>query len=455
MHPKKNSSNPYNAAQSHKITQSCSTTQSHEAAQSHKAAQSDQQTDFCSPQTSSHTPNASDKPAASMLYRKDKKGNDLSILGYGCLRFSKKHGQIDLDKTEKEILAAIEAGVNYFDTAYVYSGSEAALGTILERTHKRDEVLIATKLPHYLIKSKAGMERCFQEELKRLKTDHIDYYLMHMLTDLATWKKLCTLGIDEWIQEKLANGQIGSIGFSYHGNTANFIELIDAYDWDFCQIQYNYMDEHTQAGRKGLQYAASRNIPVIIMEPLRGGRLVNLLPESARTLFAKAQKTPAETAFRWLWDQPEVTMVLSGMNSLKMVQENVLCAAHSPVGCLTAEEKELIEQVKQEIQQKIKVGCTGCGYCMPCPHQVDIPGVFRCYNEIYTDNLKTARKEYLQCMAFRKQPHSASNCIGCGKCEKHCPQNIEIRKELKNAAEKLESPKYKLFCKAISFFKLW
>lgn len=390
-----------------------------------------------------------------MLYRTDKKGNQLSILGYGCLRFSKKRGQIDLNKTEKEILAAIKAGVNYFDTAYVYTGSEAALGTILERNHLRDSVYIATKLPHYLIKSRAGMERCFQEELKRLKTDHIDYYLMHMLTDLPTWKKLCSMGIDDWIQEKLNSGQIRNIGFSYHGSTANFIELIDAYDWDFCQIQYNYMDEHSQAGRKGLHYAASKGIPVIIMEPLRGGRLVHLLPESAKQLFSDAGCSPAGTAFRWLWNQPEVTVVLSGMNSMKMVSENVACASKALVGCLTEKEEKLIEQVKKEISKKIKVGCTGCGYCMPCPHNVDIPGAFRCYNEIYTDNPATARKEYLRCMAFRKQPHSASNCVGCGKCERHCPQGIKIRRELKRAAGELETPLYKLFCKIISLFRLW
>ena len=390
-----------------------------------------------------------------MLYRSDRKGTQLSILGYGCLRFTKKHGQIDLKKTEREILAAIDAGVNYFDTAYVYGGSEAALGTILQRNNLRDSVYIATKLPHYLIKSREGMERCFQEELKRLKTDHVDYYLMHMLTDLSTWKKLCGLGVDDWIREKLDNGQIRNIGFSYHGNTANFLELIDAYDWDFCQIQYNYMDEHSQAGRTGLQYAASRGIPVIIMEPLRGGRLVNLLPETAKKAFAEEGCSPAGTALRWLWDQPEVTVVLSGMNSVKMVKENVRCASHSPVGCMSKKEQKLIEYAKEEISKKIKVGCTGCGYCMPCPHHVDIPGVFRCYNEMYTDTPKTARKEYLRCMAFRKQPHSASNCKSCGKCEKHCPQGIEIRKELKLAAAELETPIYKLICKVISLLKLW
>ena len=253
-----------------------------------------------------------------MQYRYDKKGTPLSILGYGCLRFTKKNGKIDLKKTETEIMEAIERGVNYFDTAYVYSGSEAALGEILKKNHCRDRVYLATKLPHYLIKSRHGLERCFQEQLRRLQTDHIDYYLMHMLNDAATWKTLQDKGVQEWIEEKLRCGEIRNIGFSYHGNTANFTELLDAYDWDFCQIQYNYMDEHTQAGREGLTYAEKKGIPVVIMEPLRGGKLVDLLPEAAKACFAKATpvRSPAEWAFRWLWDQTGVTVVLSGMNSV-------------------------------------------------------------------------------------------------------------------------------------------
>lgn len=183
-----------------------------------------------------------------MQYRSDRKGTKLSVLGYGCLRFTKENGKIDIDKTEKEIMEAIRSGVNYFDTAYVYGGSEAALGEILARNGVREQVYIATKLPHYLIKSKAGLEKCFQEQLKRLRTDHVDYYLMHMLNDVQTWQGLCAKGVDQWIREKQASGQICSIGFSYHGNSANFKELLDAYDWDFCQIQYNYLDEHTQAG---------------------------------------------------------------------------------------------------------------------------------------------------------------------------------------------------------------
>ena len=220
-----------------------------------------------------------------MQYRKDKKGCDISILGYGCMRFTTKGGGIDMDKAEKEVMAAIRGGVNYLDTAYIYPGSEAAVGEILERNHCRDAVKIATKLPHYLIKSLSGVEKTFQEELKRLKTSYIDYYLLHMLTDVPTWEKLRKMGVQEWIEKKMAAGEIRNIGFSYHGNTNVFKQLVDAYDWDFCQIQYNYMDERSQAGVDGLRYANSKGLPVIIMEPLRGGRLVDLLPTSAKQLF--------------------------------------------------------------------------------------------------------------------------------------------------------------------------
>ena len=216
-----------------------------------------------------------------MQYRKDKYGNDISTLGFGCMRFTRKGGAIDIPKAEKEIMAAVDAGVNYFDTAYIYPGSEAALGEIFTRNNIRNKVYIATKLPHYLIKSREGMERLFNEHLKRLKTDYIDYYLMHMLTDTQTWERLKKLGILEFLEEKKKSGAIRQIGFSYHGNADMFCRLVDAYDWDFCQIQYNYMDEHSQAGRKGLQYAHHKGLPVIIMEPLRGGKLVSMLPQEA------------------------------------------------------------------------------------------------------------------------------------------------------------------------------
>ncbi|MCM1088420.1 MAG: aldo/keto reductase [Muribaculaceae bacterium] len=392
-----------------------------------------------------------------MQYRKDKKGNNISVLGYGCMRFSKKGTGIDIDKAEKELMAAIEGGVNYLDTAYIYSGSEAAVGEILHRNQCRDKVYLATKLPHYLIKSMDGVEKTFQEELKRLQTDYIDFYLMHMLSDTSVWNKLKQMGIVTWIEEKLASGQIRNIGFSYHGNADMFKQLVDAYDWDFCQIQYNYMDETSQAGVEGLKYAHAKGLPVIIMEPLRGGRLVNLLPESAKELFQKdpEKRTPAELAFKWLYDQPEVTCVLSGMNSLEMVKQNLQTASASHTGCMSESDKTLVERVKKEIQRSVKVGCTGCGYCMPCPKGVDIPGTFRCYNAMYSEGKHSGRMDYLQCTALRKDTSSASQCIECGKCEQHCPQHIEIRKELKNAASELETLTYKVAKGGVRLFKLW
>lgn len=392
-----------------------------------------------------------------MNYRTDKYGNKLSILGYGCMRFSQSGGKIDLEKTEKEIMAAYEAGVNYYDTAYVYGGSEDALGKILEKNGIRDKVNIATKLPHYLIKKADSMEKYFAEQLRRLRTDHVDYYLMHMLTDVKTWDRLKELGIIEWLEEKKKSGAIRQIGFSYHGNSDMFCELVDAYDWDFCQIQYNYMDEHSQAGRKGLQYAASKKLPVIIMEPLRGGKLVGLLPEEARKLMEEysVKRSPAEWAFRWLWNQPEVTCVLSGMNSLEMVKENVRTASNVQVGEFTEADEELLHGVVRAINAKVKVGCTGCRYCMPCPKNVDIPGTFASYNRRYTEGLKAAFMEYFMCTAMRKDSSAASNCIECGKCEQHCPQHLEIRKELKNARKELEGPLYKIGRKIVQWMKLY
>lgn len=392
-----------------------------------------------------------------MQYRKNKGGKEWSVLGYGCMRFSRKGTGIDLEKAQKEVAYAIEHGVNYLDTAYVYPGSEAAVGEILARTGLREQVIIATKLPHYLIKSIDGVERMFQEELNRLQTDYVDNYLMHMLDDCNTWKHLVELGIVQWIEEKKQKGQILNIGFSYHGHTEEFKKLIDIYDWDFCQIQYNYMDETSQAGVEGLRYAHSKGIPVVIMEGLRGGRLVDLLPDSAKRLIkdAPGNHTAAELAFKWLYNQPEVTTVLSGMNSMEMVEENLKTAELAVAGCLKQDEKVLIDAIKEEIAKTIKVGCTGCRYCMPCPQGVDIPLAFRCYNEIYSEGKKSARKEYLQCTTFRKDSSSASQCIGCGKCEKHCPQSIEIRKELKKAASELEGVSYRFTKRAIKTFKLW
>jgi len=392
-----------------------------------------------------------------MNYRVDKYGNPLSILGFGCMRFPGTMGKIDLAETEREILTAYEAGVNYYDTAYVYPGSESALGEILEKNGIREQVNIATKLPHYLIKSKEGLEKLFQEQLRRLRTDHVDYYLMHMLTDTETWERLRKLGIEDWIDEKRKVGAIRQIGFSYHGNADMFCKLVDAYGWDFCQIQYNYMDEHSQAGRKGLYYAHEKGLPVVIMEPLRGGKLVKRLPEEAKRIFAgyKIQHTPAQWAFRWLWNQPEVTCVLSGMNSDEMVRDNIETASSVEVGELGPEDEAMLQEVVKTINAKMKVGCTGCGYCMPCPKNVDIPGTFAAYNRRYAEGKFWALVEYAMCTALRKNSTAASNCVQCGKCEKHCPQHIEIRKHLQDAAKELEVPVYRVLRKINEKWKIF
>lgn len=389
-----------------------------------------------------------------MNYRTDKYGNQLSILGFGCMRFPQKMGRIDMEETEREIMTAYQAGVNYYDTAYIYPGSEAALGEIFERNDIREKVYIATKLPHYLIKSVADMDKLFAEELRRLRTDYVDYYLMHMLTDTDTWNRLKSLGIEEWIAQKKASGAIRQIGFSYHGNSEMFCNLVDAYDWDFCQIQYNYMDEHSQAGRRGLYHAHEKGIPVIIMEPLRGGKLVNRLPDTAKKIFDeyKIKRTPAQWAFRWLWNQPEVTVVLSGMNSDEMVRDNIQTASTVEVGELGEDEEQMLKQVVAAINAKMKVGCTGCGYCMPCPKGVDIPGTFAAYNRRYAEGKFWSFVDYVMCTTLRKNSTAASNCVGCGKCEKHCPQHIEIRKCLKDAQKELETPIYKVVRKVVKGF---
>ena len=389
-----------------------------------------------------------------MKYRRDKYGNDLSVLGYGCMRFPKKHGKIDMDIAEKLLCRAVEQGINYYDTAYIYPGSEEALGEIFEKNNLRHRIHIATKLPHYLIKNRSGLDKLFEEELRRLRTDYIDYYLMHMLNDIEAWERLLDMGIAQWIAEKRKSGAIRQIGFSYHGNTEMFCRILDAYDWDFCQVQYNYLDEHSQAGRRGVEYAHSKGIPVIIMEPLRGGKLVNLLPENAKKVIAEfpVQRSAAQWGLRWLWDQKEVTVVLSGMGSAEMLEENLSIASASEVGQIPKEERALYAKVVEAIHATEKVGCTACGYCQPCPMGVDIPGVFAAYNRWFGEEKKNAFKDYLKCTTFRKNSTGAGNCIGCGKCEKHCPQKIAIRKELQEVQKVLETPLYRVIKKGAGWF---
>jgi len=392
-----------------------------------------------------------------MKYRLDKKGNKISALGYGCMRFPQTLGKINKTEAERQIMTAIKSGVNYFDTAYMYPGSEAVLGEILQKNNVREKVFITTKLPHYLIKSLDGLEKMFNEQLRRLRTDHVDYYLMHMLSDIETWKRLKEMGIEEWLTSKKANGQIGQIGFSYHGNSDMFCQLVDAYEWDLCMIQYNYMDEHSQAGRRGLHYAHEKGLAVMIMEPLRGGKLVSHLPEEANRIFSsyKPEHTPAQWAFKWLWNQPEITCVLSGMNSDEMVRDNINTASTTEIGELTQSDEEMLKDVVTAINNKMKVGCTGCGYCVPCPANVDIPGTFAAYNRRYTESKMWAFFDYVICTAMRRNSTAASKCIKCGKCIKHCPQNIIIPDELENACKVLEGPLYRTLARIMAFFKFF
>ena len=296
-----------------------------------------------------------------------------------------------------------------------------------------------------MIASRAALDRYFDEQLKRLRTDYIDYYLMHHMTDAYQWERLEKVGIRDWIADKKASGQIRNIGFSFHGNTENFLKILEAYDWDFCQIQYNYLDEVSQAGKKGLRAAASRGIPVIIMEPLRGGRLVSALPEKARKAIAEHPYgwSAAEWGLRWLYDQPEVTCVLSGMNSVEMVEENCRIASEAAAGSWTEADFAFIEEIKKEINAREKVGCTGCRYCMPCPKGVDIPGAFRCWNAMYVESKSKGRYQYAQTVGLTREAAFPSQCIGCGKCEQHCPQHLPIRKLLKEADKALRPLPYK------------
>jgi len=379
-----------------------------------------------------------------MKYRINRvNGDELSILGFGCMRFPK-----DERETEKLVLYAIEKGVNYFDTAFVYRNSEVTLGRILSRNNKRKDVKIATKIPPYMVKKYSDLDKIFNQELTRLQTDYIDYYFIHMITDINVWNRLVDLGIEKWIEEKKAKGVIKNIGFSYHGGREEFIKICDAYLWEFCMIQYNYLDENNQAGKTGLHHAANKGIPVMIMEPLRGGRLANNLPKSVAKAFEEApiKRTPAEWSFRWLWNQPEVICVLSGMNNMETLKEN-LETAKTVNSEFTENDFKVIEKAKKAFTETIKVPCTGCNYCMPCPQGVDIPTCFSCYNNIIIEGKKAALTKYILQTSLKTKPQIASLCNKCGQCEKRCPQKIKIFTELQNTVKTFE----KFYFKPILF----
>ncbi len=378
-----------------------------------------------------------------MLTRRNaKNGDELSILGFGCMRLPTKNMGIDESRAIAMIHDAIKHGVNYFDTAYLYhrGKSESLLGKALTGGH-REQVKIATKLPSFMVSNLDGAKKTFVTQLARLQTNYIDYYLLHMLTDQQGFDRLVKLGVMEWLEGLKADGTIKNIGFSFHGGKADFESIVTAYPWDFCQIQYNYMDENNQATKSGLLLAASLGIPVIVMEPLRGGRLVTHLPEKVKKAFNSfdAKRSPVEWALRWVWNHPEVTVVLSGMSTEEQVVENIRIADCAKPNSLSEKELSVFEQVKTIMHEKTKIPCTACGYCMPCPTGVDIPGCFSCYNDKYLLGLKSGRTQYFRSLgALSSKPAYASQCESCGKCESHCPQNIPIREQLNTVSKEME-----------------
>jgi len=398
-----------------------------------------------------------------MQYRLDKKsGNKLSVLGLGCMRFPRNIGSVDLKKTESIVMSAVENGINYFDTAWIYPGIEEALGTILERNNIRNKIYIATKLPAMFVGKSKDMDQFFNEQIKRLRTETIDYYLIHSLTDLNSWQHLVSLGIESWISEKKKSGQICQIGFSFHGTGEEFLKILNAYPWEFCLIQYNYSDINFQAGVRGLK-KASETMPVIIMEPLLGGKLAGGLPAKAREILCNANKavgadaagsgSPAAWGLRWLWNQEEVSVVLSGMNDTAQVEENARLAANCAAGSLSLEELAVYDRVRDVFNASYKIHCTGCGYCLPCPKGVNIPGSFAAYNNSYVIGWGAAAKQYANSTGITSAAGSGpENCVSCGACEKHCPQKIAIAKSLALVRKRMEPMPVRIIIRAARAF---
>jgi len=381
-----------------------------------------------------------------MTYRLDKpSGNNLSMLGLGCMRFPR-----DKNETEALILAAINGGVNFFDTAYLYPNSEKTLGEILHKHDKRKDVYIATKLPLVLCKSPADFDKYFNEQLKRLRTDYVDYYFLHNITSFERWDAFDKMGVREWAKSKQDSGQIKQFGFSYHGNNIDFMKILDAHQWDFTMIQYNYYDENYQAGKKGLVAAAEKGVSVIIMEPLLGGKLASGLPKEAVKLFEneKPGATPADWALRWLWNHDEVTVVLSGMSSKEQVMQNIASAKN--FAPLQENEAGVYTKVVEIFKKAFRIPCTGCDYCLPCPKGINIPACFSAYNAKYAQGFVTAMTMYLTTTAvIAKNPTAPHTCIKCGKCEKECPQNIPIMKDLMKVTFALEPLPLRLILKLV------
>jgi predicted aldo/keto reductase-like oxidoreductase len=376
-----------------------------------------------------------------MLYRKMKRADSrLSILGFGAMRLPVlPDGHVDEHEAVRMIRYAVDHGVNYVDTAYPYHNgeSEIAVGKALAEGY-RERVNLATKLPSWLIKSREDMDRYLNEQLQKLRTDHIDFYLLHGLIG-PFWRNLSSLGVLEFLDDAIADGRIRYAGFSFHDALKIFKEIVRAYDWTFAQIQYNFMDEDYQAGTKGLRYAAKKGLGIVVMEPIRGGLLARDVP-GITDLWkdAPTQRTPAEWALRWVWNHPEVTVVLSGMSTFDQVVQNVSYAERGLPNSLGPQEFAVYRRVREEFQRRVIIPCTGCEYCQPCPHGVSIPECFEYYNQAHMyDAKESVTQTYTGFLGgfFDGVPRFASCCQDCGECEEKCPQQLPIRENLKKVAE--------------------
>lgn len=375
-----------------------------------------------------------------MLYREiGKTGKKVSILGFGCMRLpiiNDDVENIDEEKSVSMVEYAIEHGVNYFDTAFPYhstsrtegGASEVFVGKVLKK--HRNNVYLATKLPSWLIETRSDMDKYLDLQLERMQTDYLDFYLLHCL-NIANWKNYKKLAVFRFLELAQADGRIKHIGFSFHDELPLFKEIVDAYNWEFCQIQHNYKDIEYQAGTEGLNYAHNKGLGTIIMEPLRGGGLANVVPYDVQQIWDKSdiKRTAVDWALSFLWNKPEVDLVLSGMSAIDHVVENIKIAEKGYVNSLTAKDMALIQKVKEIYDTKSRVSCTACGYCMPCPAGVNIPINFTHLNNFVI--YKSGYYAKMQYHNFISEAQKAHNCIECGKCEKVCPQNIPIREILK------------------------
>ncbi|MEA3313484.1 MAG: aldo/keto reductase [Caldisericota bacterium] len=377
-----------------------------------------------------------------MQYRRlGRCGVKVSVLGFGCMRFPTVGGdnaQIDEPQATEMLRYAIDNGVNYIDTAYLYHGgkSESFVGRALQNGY-RERAYLATKMPVWLVEKYEDFDRFFNEQLERLQTDHIDFYLMHALNK-ERWEKIVNLDVIKWIEVEKAKGRIRHIGFSFHDSFDSFVKIIDDYDrWEFCQVQYNYMNEEFQAGNRGLKYAFSKGVGVIVMEPVLGGDLENP-PEIINSIWneARTKRTPTEWALQWVWNKPEVSIVLSGMKSVQQVIENLESADLARVDKFTQEELDIIARVRDKYREIQPILCSDCGYCMPCPYGVDIPHNFILYNIGKMYNKMPRIKQWFALM--KENGSSAVSCIQCGQCEEKCPQDIKIMEWLATIAKELK-----------------